>query len=480
MSFQQRLVAAVTLVTAVTLGGAFATVSTLVNRDQERQLDQALRAVAEVDAEEITASTSLLISDRPGPAANSVGPLPKFGAIYDERGAVVYATGGFQAPPLSSLATRRGCFDFWSLDVHLRGVAMGLKALPGYTLLLSTPREDLDGDAAFLWRAMAAVWIVAVVWAAAVASWAMRRLVRSHQAIAAAARRVASGDLGARVEIRSRDAEVTQLAADINEMIGQLGALVKSQQRFIAHAAHELRTPLATLLGELSHALRRPRDAAAYRTTIEEALGATRRLKHLSEDLLMLARLGAAPGGPKEAPGHAREAPVPGSADVALRALIDEAGRLVQGEARERDVQLLLSVAEPAPATLALRGSELDLQRMLRNLLENAIRHSPSRGTVEVRARVLPARPREPQRLVELCIADQGPGIPEEERDRVFEPFYRGPSEQASDRHGAGLGLPIAREIARAHGGDVYVQSGPGPGAVVCVQLPAAAAQPPG
>ena len=472
MSFQQRLVAAVTLVTAVTLGGAFATVSTLVNRDQERQLDQALRAVAEVDAEEITASTSLLISDRPGPAANSVGPLPKFGAIYDERGTVVYATGSFQAPPLASLPTRKGCFDFWSLDVHLRGVAIGLKALPGYTLLLSTPREDLDGDAAFLWRAMAAVWIVAVAWAAAVASWAMRRLVRSHQAIAAAARRVASGDLGARVEIRSRDAEVTQLAADINEMIGQLGALVKSQQRFIAHAAHELRTPLATLLGELSHALRRPRDAAAYRTTIEEALDATRRLKHLSEDLLMLARLGAAPGGAKEVPG-------PGASDVALRALLEEAGRLVQGEARERDVQVLLRVPEPEPANLALRGSELDLQRMLRNLLENAIRHSPSRGRVEVRARVLPARAREPLRL-ELCITDQGPGIPEEERDRVFEPFYRGPSEQASDRHGAGLGLPIAREIARAHGGDVYVTSGPGPGAIVCVRLPTATADGPG
>ncbi|NVL83830.1 histidine kinase dimerization/phospho-acceptor domain-containing protein, partial [Escherichia coli] len=107
----------------------------------------------------------------------------------------------------------------------------------------------------------------------------VRRLTRGHEAIAETARRVAAGDLGARTALRSGDEEVVQLAHDVDEMVRRLEILVEGQQRFIAHAAHELRSPLTALYGELQLAVRRSRSADEYRATIEEALDSARRLK---------------------------------------------------------------------------------------------------------------------------------------------------------------------------------------------------------
>lgn len=438
MSFRGRLVAAVSFVTAVTLGGAFAVVSTLVNRDQQQQLDHALHREAMEEAREVAAlgGHQLAISDRPGPAANDVGPLTKYGAIYDSAGTVQAATPTFagQPPARTLLETPKGrCFDLWFRGEHLRGILMPIPSHPGLDLLLAAPRTDLDSDAAFLARAMAMVWIVAILWASLVASWIIRRLTHRHLTIAEVVRRVASGDRAARITGLSRDTEVAQLERDINDMIERISALLESQQRFIAHAAHELRSPLSSLLGELSHALRRPRDAEGYRQAIEEALDSTRRLKLLTEDLLALARLGAASPDVDET--------------VAASDCVRAAARDVEAEARERGVEIAV---EGQAGTV--RGRPRDLERMLRNLLENAVRHSALESRVQVRLQAEPAH-------VLLEVSDTGPGIPPSERDRIFEPFYRGPEERAKGLPGAGLGLAISREIARAHGGDLTLVS---------------------
>jgi two-component system OmpR family sensor kinase len=212
-------------------------------------------------------------------------------------------------------------------------------------------------------------------------------------------------------------------------MIDRLGTLVASQQRFIAHAAHELRSPLTTLYGELSHALRKDRDAATYRQTIEEALDATRKIKVLTEDLLALARLGSSGDEPSE--------------KVLVRDLADAAAKAVAAEAEEREVQIEVQVAD-----VMVSGRRLDLERMLRNVLENAVRHSPRSGMVGISTRVRGS-------AVIVQVSDAGPGVPEADRERIFEPFYRGAAERAADVPGAGLGLAIAREIGRMHGGDV-------------------------
>lgn len=434
MSFRGRLVAAVSFVTAVTLGGAFAVVSTLVNRDQQQQLDQALRREALEEAREVAAlgGHQLAISGRPGPAANDVGPLTKYGAIYDSDGTVQAATPTFsgQPPARTVLGTPKGhCFNLWFRGEHLRGILMPIPSHPGLELLLAAPRTDLDSDAAFLARAMGMVWIVAILWASLVASWIIRRLTHRHQTIAEVVRRVASGDRAARITGLSRDTEVAQLERDINDMIGRISALLESQQRFIAHAAHELRSPLSSLLGELSHALRRPRDAEGYRQAIEEALDSTRRLKLLTEDLLALARLGAVPPDAAET--------------VEALSIAHTAARDAETEARERGVEIRVD-----GQTGTLQGRPRDLERMLRNLIENAVRHSAPASLVHVQVD-------EKEADVLLWVADCGPGIPPSERERIFEPFYRGPRERAQGLPGAGLGLAISREIARAHGGDI-------------------------
>jgi len=434
MSVQTRMLGAVTGLTVLTLGVAFASVSVVVNRDQERRLDRALLRAAQAEAREIAAlgDDRLAISDLPGPRANDVGPLPKYAAVYGPDGALRVATDTFRGRPPSWRDVRHPtgvAFDLVGPAEHLRGVVVALPALAGARLLLAAPRTDLDGDAAFLRRAMVAVFAAAVAWSVALASWFVRRITRGYDRVAEVVGRAAGGDLSARVLTRSPDRDLARLERDLDGMIGQLAALVDAQRRFIANAAHELRSPLTVLLGEITLTLRKERSAPEYRTALEEALTSTERLRVLADELLALARLGADARAPAE--------PI----DLAslVRAALDEVA--VQAEARG------VALAGDGPGA-AVEGRPGDLQRMLRNLVENAVRHARSR--VRVGASVRGGR-------AEVLVEDDGPGVPEGDRERVFEPFYRGPRERA-EGGGAGLGLAIAREIARDHGGDLTLE----------------------
>jgi two-component system heavy metal sensor histidine kinase CusS len=455
MTFRGRLIGAVSAVTTVTLGGAFLIVYFAENVSQLHRLDDALHAVANEEAEEIATAAGPMpvLPIRPGPRANGSGPLPRYVVLYDGNGKVLSTSPHFEtnAPRLSTLPTSHAkCFDLWSGREHLRGVLVDVPRRMGVHLLVATSRTDLDGDEAFLARAMISVFVFAVAWAVIVASWLVGRLTRDHQAITLVARRVAAGDLTARIGARRSDAEIDQLGRDIDDMIDRLGLLLTSQQRFIAHAAHELRSPLTTLYGELSHALRKERDAQSYRLTIEEALDSTRKLKVLTEDLLALARIVSSGNEPSEPLG--------------IVDLVKGAAGAVAAEAAERQVEV-----EVTGDDALVSGRSLDLERMVRNLLENGIRHSPKGGKVVVGTGVRDTR-------VRIAVSDQGPGVLEADRERIFEPFYRGAAERAADVPGAGLGLAIAREIARVHGGAIRLVEQPDgtPGATFEIELRAA------
>jgi len=433
VTFRSRLVAAVSAMTFVTLGAAFVAVSVAVNHAQQRRLDEALLDEAEQDAKRVAAreSETLVISDMPMPAANDVGPLTKYGAIYDRDGAVRAKTSSFgnDVPPLSSVQRdARRPFDFWHGRDHLRGVLVPLPDAGGQVLLVAAQRIELDGDAAFLRRAMTVAFVMAVLWAGLVASWIVSRLTRDHQKIAEVAQRVAAGDLAARVQPHSGDHELAKLGRNIDEMIGRLEVLVESQQRFIALAAHELRMPLTTLYGELALALRRSRDAESYRTTIGEALDSTRKLKQLADDLLTLARIGAERMGKSVA---------------SIRDVVQAAESQVLAQAKERGIELTITGDDRAVV-----GDAGDLERLVRNLLENAVRHSPQGSRVAIEIATHADR-------VSVAVSDEGPGILPEEREKIFEPFYRGHGDAERSSDGAGLGLAIVRQIARAHGADV-------------------------
>ncbi|MBA3546028.1 MAG: HAMP domain-containing protein [Nannocystis sp.] len=457
MSLRARYVIAISAITLVTLGGAFAYVSISVNASQRRQLDLALAHEAREEAAEaaMLGGDELAISDRPGPAANDVGPLTKYGVIYGPAGAVLAQTPSWRGrPPLLPELPERGgsAFDLWSGDEHLRGIHVDIPAHPGATMLLAAPRSDLDGDERFLVRAMATVFGLALLWTLLVAIVVVWRLTRDHRTIAVVARRVAAGDFDARIRMLSGDREVVQLAQDIDAMIDHLGVLIGLQQRFIANAAHELRSPLTTLYGELSHALRRSREPAEYERAIQEALGATQRLRRLTDDLLAVARV---------------RADADTSEVVELADLCQEAASLVAADAEARKVEVRQHGTD-----LRVPGRREDLLRLLRNLLENAVRHSPAGGVVHLRCEQHGGH-------VELTVRDQGPGVAEVDRDKLFEAFYRGARERAANDGGTGLGLTIAREIALAHGGElglVRLLEGDAAGACFLLKLPTALA----
>lgn len=439
MNSRARFVVAVLVLTLLTLGGAFSAVYFAFNHLQERQLDEALVAAANVEAQMLShqAAEVVELSNRPGPAANQVGPLSTLAFVVDAAGQPVAVSRTLRGRALPTIAAGQALmapFDLWIQNQHSRAVWARVPGRSGMRLFFGVPRQDLDGDAAFLFRAMAVAFLVAVVWAAAVAYGIVRVFTDEQRRIAAVARSVADGDLSARVSSRSRDRDVATFAHDIDQMIERLALLVSSQQRFIAYAAHELRSPLTTLYGELSHALRKSRGADEYRAAIEEALASTKSLKQLSEDLLELARIGAVSNAPGER--------------MALREVLESAAGFVRAEASALGVELVLD-CEGIEAT----GHPRDIERLLRNLIENAVRHSPRGERVQVRVR---ARGEQ----VELAVSDRGEGVDDADRERIFEPFYRAAREVNREASGAGLGLAIAREIARAHGGNVRVERG--------------------
>lgn len=455
MKRRRQLVASIASLTLVSLGASFVAVWMSNTRLQERQLDQALLAEAREEAREVSSAggKDLMISARPGPQANDVGPLTKYAALYTGNGEIVAQTKSFEggAPKRPSdrvLETERP-FDLWHRSEHLRGVWARVPGRSDLLLLLAAPRTDLDGDEAFLGRAMLIAFLVSVTWSLAISAWLVGRFTRGYELIAAVAHKVALGDRTARVPESGQDAELRQLARDVNHMIDRLDELLSSHQVFIAHAAHELRSPLTALYGELSHGLRRERDNAAYRQVIEEALDSTQRLRTLTEDLLALARLSS------DAEDEEREV-------VWLDQLLQRMIHAMLREAEQRAVRIELR-REPA----CVSGRPLDLERLFRNLLENAIRHAPPESVVEVELRA--------GREHAVHVINQGPPIPIPDPERIFEPFVRGPNENAEGRAGSGLGLAIARRIALGHGGHLSLSASRSTGVELVVKLPACA-----
>jgi two-component system OmpR family sensor kinase len=434
MSSRSRLVAAVLVLTLLTLGGAFFAVYLSFNRSQERQLDDALLSAARTEARMLSEqpSAAIALSNLPGPAANQVGPLAPFAAVLDGSRRVAQSTtmeGRLLAPRVRAFDAP---FDVAVRDGALRAVWVAVPGERRLELFFAVPRSDLDGDATLLLRAMVVAFLVAVLWTTLLATGIVRVFTSEQRRIAEVARMVADGDLSARIGSRTNDREIARFAQDIDAMIERLALLVTSQQRFIAYAAHELRSPLTMLYGELSHALRRSRSAEEYKSSIEEALEATRRLKQLSEDLLELARISAVSTTPSERV----------SLEDSLASVLSDTAPLAQS----RKVSLRSNAQR-----CECDGHPRDLERMLRNLVENAIRHGPEGTdvTISIERRGT---------LIELSVEDEGPGVRDDEREKIFEPFYRSSSE-GSD--GTGLGLAIARDIARAHGGDVFVDPAP-------------------
>jgi two-component system, OmpR family, sensor kinase len=272
--------------------------------------------------------------------------------------------------------------------------------------------------------------------------------------MAATANAIAEGDLSRRVEVGPDNTEVGRLGLALNGMLHQIeGAFAQRQQsenrlrQFVADASHELRTPLTSIRGytelyragvipagpELDDAMRR----------IEGEAG---RMGDLVEDLLLLARLDQ--GRPLEA------------APVDLAALARDA--VADARAVEPDRPIAIDTPD---SPVVVSGDERHLRQLLGNLLANVRAHTPPGSPVDVRVRSGAGR-------ALLEVVDQGPGIPPELADRVFERFYRGDPARVRDGAGAGLGLSIVAAVAESHHGQAWVEPEPGGGSRFRVELP--------
>ncbi|MFJ6809403.1 ATP-binding protein [Streptomyces anulatus] len=248
----------------------------------------------------------------------------------------------------------------------------------------------------------------------------------------------ASEDLARRVpEPGSRD-EIAALARTTNETLTVLEASVERQRRFVADASHELRSPIASLRTQLEVA-----EAHPELLDLPGAVADTVRLQVLAADLLLLARLDA---GEK-----------PGSATVELGALVREEVSQRTGD------RIAVRVEVPQGGAFEVNGSRGQLSRVIGNLLDNAQRHAEGSVAVSVAA---------DGRGVRVEVRDDGAGVPEDERERIFERFVRLDDARSRDDGGAGLGLAIARDVASRHGGTLTVDRAAEGGAAFRLWLP--------
>ena len=250
------------------------------------------------------------------------------------------------------------------------------------------------------------------------------------------------GNLSARVEVEGRD-EVADLAESFNRAAERIERLVEGERTMLASASHELRTPLARIrmATELLAGQERPELTAQIAADIAELDG-------LIEELLLASRLQTSERVAEAEP-------------VELLALVAEEGARVD------------AAVSGEPVTL--NGNRRLLRHLVRNLFENARRHGGQDG---VQAQVERLDPRN-EAEARISVSDRGPGVPEEERERIFAPFYR-PAGMREKGEGVGLGLYLVRQIARRHGGDVRCEAAPGGGARFVITLASIEAAHPG
>ena len=280
--------------------------------------------------------------------------------------------------------------------------------------------------------------------------WLTWYITRPIRTLREAAQRFSTGDLAVRVannrELRRGD-ELSDLAADFDEMAARIQELIKSQQQLLADISHELRSPLARLSLALDLARRRLGDGVPEHQRIEREI---QLLNDLIEQLLTLARL-------QGHPSHAR----PESVD--LRNLVCEIAADARFEAESKNKRVVVS--KECDATV--HGSRALLRSAIENVVRNAVRHSPEHSDVTIHMQCTPETGR-----VVITVNDRGPGVPPPALERLFDPFFRVEEGRDRDSGGVGLGLAIVRQATLLHGGNVSAQNLPESGLVVRLEFP--------
>jgi signal transduction histidine kinase len=325
-------------------------------------------------------------------------------------------------------------------DMRLSGQRVNT-ASGEYTVLVGGGSEAVEATArtvALLLVAGAPI-IIAVV--AAATYWLVRRSLKSVDAIRNRVAEISTSDLAERVPVPTSRDEIAALAVTMNEMLSRLEAGHRAQQRFLGDASHELRSPLATIISGLEAAEVHP-ELLDAELAINILLPEAQRMRMLIEDLFLLARAD------EQSLELRKEQVLLGDlAEIEASRVRRDAGCTIHTE---------ISAAR-------LTGDPVAVSRVIRNLVDNAVRHAKSRVDIEVGSR---------NGTAIITVSDDGPGIASAERTRVFGRFVRLDPDRARSGGGTGLGLAIVAEVVAAHGGTVTIDERPGGGTKMTVALP--------
>ncbi len=347
--------------------------------------------------------------------------------------------------PRPTTRTVAGVRDDQDLETY-RVAALTVRTATGPVTVYVADSTEIVSEAATLLRLMVGLGVPAAVAGAGWLSWiVVGRALRPVERIRAQVDEVTEHRLDARVPVPPGHDQVARLALTMNAMLDRLQAAEMRQRRFTADASHELKTPLARLRTQLEVALRLPRDTADWPELAHGLLADTVELDALVHDLLFLAR---------------HDSGSPADTRHALLDLDD----VVLEEVRQARIAAPVPIGTSGVSAAPVEGSHGELRRVVRNLLDNAVRHAAG----EVRVTLQSA-----DDGVRLCVADDGPGVRAEDRARVFDPFVRLDDARSRGAGGTGLGLAIVAAIVTQHGGTVAVE-GCRVGAAFVVQLPAA------
>lgn len=367
--------------------------------------------------------------------------------IRDAEGAVIYAfhpmafvpaqAGGERMPAVGTAWTR-DAREYLGHEAYFRlplpaGMADGQRELRVLLAIdVSHHQHFLDAVRKRLWLGIA----VAAVAAALLGWFAAHRGLAPLRRVAAMARGLSADHLDERLDERHAPSEVRELVEAFNGMLDRLQSSFRRLSDFSADIAHELRTPISNLMTQTAVALSQARSADEYREVLGSNLEEYERIARMVGDMLFLAQ------------AENGRLPLP----VETIRLADEARALAEFyEALAEEGGMRIEVCEEA-AGVAVQGDRLMLRRAVSNLLSNALRHTPTGGTITI------SIGRDGNEAV-LAVSNPGEPIPAEEQSRIFERFHRAGADRRDRGEGAGLGLAIVRSIVEAHGGRIAVAS---------------------
>lgn len=457
-SLRARLTAAATVLIAVGMAAAAVLLVWRVHSVLSADLDANLIRQAHLVADDVAAGDPLPRTARSGEST--------IVQVLDARGKVLLSSGDIDGEPRVFLAAPGVSDPILSTvtaealdDASYRVAALTATSPAGpVSVYVAAPTSPLTDSTTELGTALIVGVPAMVALLALVGWWLLGKALQPVDVMRRQAAAIPGTDLHRRLDTPASHDELGRLADTFNELLGRIEAAADRQRRFVADAAHELRTPLAALRARLEIDLRHrpagagPTDAQAT-STQRVALGQVTRLVDLVNDLLELARLDANP--------HMQQRPVD----------LDD---LVWDAAREAREQAPPPIDTTGISPARVLGDPAALRRVVRNLLNNARRHASHTVTIQLSIDAQPSVIGGPatRPWATLTVTDDGPGIPAADRHRVFDRFVRLDEARARDAGGAGLGLAIVADIVAAHRGRVWVEDNQ-PGARFHVQLPA-------